>query len=134
MKRMKHILLVDDEDEFLFSAAMALRIAGYVVSVANRVGEALDRVRLSEESGCDVDLVVTDIQMDGMGGKELIGTVNERWPDLPVFVITGSFDRNLTAELATHRCAGHILKPFNPGEFLERIERVLDNPGVVKPA
>src|SRR5512134_529293 len=101
MKRLKHILLVDDEVEFLFSAAMALRIAGYVVSVADKVGEALDRVRRSAESGCDVDLLVTDIQMEGMGGKELIGKVNAGWPALPIIVMTGSFDRNLRAELET---------------------------------
>lgn len=135
MKRKKHILLVDDEVEFLFSAGMALRIAGYLVSVADKVGEALDRVRLSEESGCAVDLLVTDIQMEGMGGKELIGKVSERWPALPMFVMTGSFDRNLEADLAAHRCVGHIRKPFDPGEFLERIGEILDGEAcVTRPA
>lgn len=124
-ERRKHILLVDDEAEFVFSAAIALRIAGYAVSVAASGGEALEKVGALARSGNAVDLLVTDIQMDGMSGHELIGAARTRWPTLPVIAITGQLDNDPGGGLAVGGCAGHILKPFDPREFLDRIADVL---------
>lgn len=125
MERSKHILLVDDEAEFVFSAEIALRGAGYAVTVASSGGEALDMVGALAASGNAVDLLVSDIQMVGMSGTELIGAARERWPSLPVFVMTGQLDDDAGGGLAAGGCAGYILKPFNPREFLGRIAEAL---------
>lgn len=121
----RHILVVDDEPQFLFSAAIGLRVAGFRVTVATRGAEALERTENAMQGAAPVDLLVTDLVMPEMGGMELIGAVRKRWPSLPVLLVTGFFDRSLERELEAQGCRGYMLKPFRSEEFVERIERIL---------
>lgn len=125
MEPQRHILLVDDEKEFLFSAAVALKIAGYRVSVAESGAGVVERIERCMASGPPVDLVVTDIRMAGKSGADVARELRARWPDLPVFIVTGHFERDLELELASCGGIDHLLKPFDPSEFLERVDRVL---------
>lgn len=125
MSAIRHILLVDDEREFLFSAALALKIAGFQVSTVESGEEAIAMIADAMSSGSPVDLLVTDMQMPGMNGKMLMERLRETWPGLPIFVVTGHFHKDLDKELAEHGCLRYLIKPFNPSEFAERITRYM---------
>ena len=63
-----HILLVDDETDFLFSAALALGKAGYRVSVAVNGEEALNLILRAKKERNPLRLLITDIRMPGRSG------------------------------------------------------------------
>ncbi len=119
------VLIVDDTPTALAALEAALRGAGYDVQIASDGREALRAVM---SGGCR--LVVSDVEMPGMGGLEFCRTVREA--DLPGYVyiilLTGH-DR--PEEKVAGLSAGaddYVAKPFHPAELLARVragERVL---------
>src|SRR5690606_13654771 len=77
------ILVVEDDPHLKHALVCALETAGHAVLAAGDGGEAL---RLLD--GASVDLVVTDIQMAPVDGRELLRSVQRSHPDLPVVMMT----------------------------------------------
>ena len=117
----KHILVVDDEREFQFSAEIALRRAGYRAEVAGDGMEALAKFAESEQRKDPFDLVVLDIRMPGMSGVELMDEMSRRGIFVPVFVMTCFVEKGLARELNARGCLDVIEKPFPPQELVSRI-------------
>lgn len=126
VKAEQHILLVDDEPEFRFSASVALRRAGYRVSLAASGGEALSAVLGTRQGGERYTLLITDIRMPGMSGTELIDAVREAGVPIKFCVITGFSDRELQTNLGLRGCVEYIEKPFEPKDLVERVETILN--------
>lgn len=125
----RHILLVDDEVDFLFSASVALRKAGFRVSVAENGREALFNLLDSQKGTDPFDLLVVDIRMPGMTGVELINTVQRCGICTPFCAITGFHDRNLASDLERSGCLDVIEKPFEPEELVRRVKAILEFEG-----
>lgn len=121
----KHILIVDDEKEFLFSAEIALRNAGYRTEAAIDGRRALVKIREAQDRRDPFDLLVLDIRMPGMSGVELIEELNRREIVLPVLVMSAYIEKPLTRELEKKGCLNIIEKPFPPKELVGRIADVL---------
>jgi len=117
----KHILVVDDEREFRFSAEIALRRAGYRAEVAGDGMEALVKLAESVERKDPFDLIVLDIRMPGMSGVELMDEMSRREIFVPVFVMTCFVEKGLARELNARGCFDIIEKPFPPQELVSRI-------------
>jgi CheY-like chemotaxis protein len=81
----KHILLVDDEVTVLKMVFLSLSHYGYHVEAATSGAEALAKV-----TGGDFDLVITDLRMPGMSGDQLAAHIRERYPTIPVLLLTGN--------------------------------------------
>ncbi|TLX59669.1 response regulator [Stutzerimonas nosocomialis] len=79
-----HVLVVDDEVEIAGLFQAFLELDGYRVSMAYG-GEAA--LRLDEAD--PVDVLVTDLAMPGMDGRELVERLRQRRPELPVLVVSG---------------------------------------------
>lgn len=80
------------------------------------------------------DLLITDIQMPGMTGLELINEVNLMGINLPILVITNYGTRKLIIELMREGCMDYLDKPFTTKEFTNRVARVLKkNNGIKSP-
>lgn len=109
----ERVLLVDDDEAVRRSAARILRDAGYAAAEAARPSEAIDRV------SDGIDLLVTDIALPEISGRELADRVRERMPDLPVLFISGHADEEDPSLLA---------KPFTPGQLLGRVRDALRTP------
>ncbi|HEX6766781.1 MAG TPA: response regulator, partial [Polyangiaceae bacterium] len=72
-----------------------------------------------------IDLVVSDLRMPGLGGKELLGTVRERWPDVPVVLLTAHGTVPLAVEAMRAGAADFLLKPFDRDEVLFVLKKAL---------
>jgi CheY-like chemotaxis protein len=91
--------------------------------IAGGGAEALD---LCESMGTPIDLLVTDVVMPGMDGKELAALVARRFPSVKILFMTGYTDEATLREEILDRGRGIMLKPFSPEELLEKTREVLD--------
>ena len=125
-EKRKHLLLVDDEPEFRFSAAVALRGGGYRVSTAEDGREGLAKMIMAQSNGDPFSLLLTDIRMPGMSGLELIDEMRRLGFDMPVVVATGYGDASLFEDLVDRGCPEYLDKPFEPQDLIRRVERLLE--------
>jgi CheY-like chemotaxis protein/anti-sigma regulatory factor (Ser/Thr protein kinase) len=93
VKRLR-ILVIDDEPEVRATLVDMLAADGHRVVEASGGREGIDRLA----SGLDVDLVLTDFGMPDMPGPEVARVIRERWPQLPVGLVTGWADTVLAPE------------------------------------
>jgi CheY-like chemotaxis protein len=89
------ILCVDDEPNSLVLRKLVLQKAGYEVVTANSAIAAMDVLASSR-----VDLVLSDQLMPGLTGTELARQIKNRWPSLPVILISGVNEIPADAEVA----------------------------------
>jgi len=121
----KHILIADPEAGFSFSAAVALRKAGYRTSIAVSGLDALAQVIRGQEEGEPLDLMIINGGMRDMPGAELPFALRRLDVQVPVFVIAENLDTSLLGELALAGCVGQLEKPFPPDELVRCVERVM---------
>jgi two-component system cell cycle sensor histidine kinase/response regulator CckA len=116
------ILLVEDDERVRRATARLLHGEGYRVLEAADGGQAL---ALAEREGANLDLLVTDVVVPGMGGIPLAERVRDVRPDLPVLFVSGYDESSL---LAVDPSSGVDLlrKPFTGGILLDRVRRLLD--------
>ena len=114
---MASVLIVDDERSMRDFLKILLEKEGHEVTTANSGASALEV--LDKQS---VDVIVSDIRMPGMTGIELLETVKEQLPELPMILIT-AFASPDDAVLAMKNGAfDYISKPFNVDEIKSVIE------------
>ncbi len=115
------ILVVEDSATNRRLLVHILRQRGYEVETAENGLEALDK--LSQES---FDLVLLDILMPLMGGKEMLQIIRAH-PDtanLSVVVISGQSDKDVVQDMAKLGIAGYLVKPVDPTIVAKRVNQV----------
>jgi two-component system, cell cycle sensor histidine kinase and response regulator CckA len=118
------ILLVDDEEDLRQLGAHSLRTKGYQVLTATSGEEALEIYR---EMGNQLDLVIMDLGMPGMGGHKCLKEILTINPQAEVVIASGySADTQVKAALDLG-AAGYLAKPFRSGDLLTAARSVLDN-------
>ncbi|HET8624390.1 MAG TPA: PAS domain S-box protein [Gemmatimonadales bacterium] len=116
------VLVVEDEDHVRQLVARVLTEAGFDVVHARHGGEALQR--LAEIEGA-VDIVVSDIVMPVMGGRELASQLKQRYPSVPVIWMSGYPSEALTFERVLPEDAPFLQKPTAPDVLVETVRRML---------
>ncbi len=120
------VLLVDDEETVRSMAAIVLREQGYTVFEAENGSHAL---RIVEESDGDgFDLLLTDVVMPLMGGRELAKHIKAKNTHTKILYTSGYTDAILTRRGGLDPEAEFIPKPFTPDSLARRVRRVLDVP------
>jgi len=120
----ERILVVEDEPALLEAARRLLERFGYSPVPASNGAEALE---ILEEREGEVDLVVTDLVMPGMGGKELferMGVLGLR--SVPVLFTSGYGAGELDRSLPPGAEDRFLEKPWSPEELARKVRRVLD--------
>jgi two-component system cell cycle sensor histidine kinase/response regulator CckA len=120
------ILLVDDEEALRSAARRALVRAGYRVIPAVDGPDAL-RVYM-EHTATPVALVVTDVVMPGLGGRELVGRLKIMNPSLRVLFVSGYTEEGVRKQGVLQPGTEFLEKPFTPEKLLRKIREVLDAP------
>ena len=116
------ILLVEDNDRIREAGHRILESLGYQVLTAANGREALHLYRSTGE----VDLVITDVVMPEMGGKELIQELQKEAPHLKALVTTGHMLAEDRQELKAQGILNTIRKPFDVNTLADTIRRALD--------
>lgn len=122
-KQMK-ILIVDDFSTMRRIIKNLLRDLGFT-----NTQEADDgKTALPMLQGGDFDFLVTDWNMPGMTGIELLKEVraDDRLGDLPVLMVTAEAKRDQIVEAATAGVNGYVVKPFTAAALKEKIEKIFD--------
>lgn len=109
------VLLVDDDDGLRAVVAEALRADGNEVIEAADGAAAFDAVAaaMTTESERDFDLVVSDVQMPGCGGLELLCLLRLARYRVPVILLSALVDARLRARARRLGAAGILAKPFD---------------------
>jgi two-component system, cell cycle sensor histidine kinase and response regulator CckA len=122
------ILLVEDEGVVRAVAERTLRAAGYAVRAAASAEEALAGDGAEAGAGAGIDLLVTDVVMPGMNGRQLSEELRRRHPGLRVLFISG-FTHDAVAQHGVIEPGVDLLeKPFLGPTLLARVRSVLDRP------
>jgi CheY-like chemotaxis protein len=122
--RPKTILVVDDESFMLDTIQFILRCSGYDPVPARGGEEALARLAGLRAEGRRVDLILTDLQMPGPTGLELIQLLREAGEQAPVLVMSGYNDQQTARRLREQGIENFLDKPFEEEELLRRIREL----------
>jgi PAS domain S-box-containing protein len=117
------VLVVDDEPSLLELGAAMLRRSGYRPLTASRGEEALEVCRARPE---EVDLVVLDLSMPGMGGQQCLESLQRLRPQLPVLIASGYHADQRVRQALSAGAAGFVAKPFTRAELLQKVREILD--------
>jgi len=115
-----HILIIDDEASLRQTMARILQRAGYEVTTAADGNEGLNLI-----SEHPFDLVFSDIRMPDMSGLELLKTVHEKFPDLPVILFTAQPDLTSAVEAVRSGATDYLMKPLKPQAVIDRTNAIL---------
>jgi DNA-binding NtrC family response regulator len=118
MSALPPVLVVDDEKNMRLSLQTVLTDEGYQVRA---VGNAEEALRLLDHE--KFFLVISDAQLGGMTGYQLLGQVRKSKPDLPVLMITAYATPKLAVEAIKAGAIDYLSKPFEPVELLHAIAR-----------
>jgi YesN/AraC family two-component response regulator len=89
------------------------------------VGDALAAVGIFRKLAGEIDLVITDIVMPGLNGKELIGQIKTVNPDVKVLAISG-YTKYVAPKDEIGEINGFLQKPFESYYLLSVVRRILD--------
>jgi signal transduction histidine kinase len=127
----ERVLLVEDEDPVREVSARLLKRAGYTVVDSKDGQRALDEF---DRHHAAFDIVITDMAMPGMGGRELAQRLRSRSPDIPIVFMSGyTDDEELRSSLVDSR-ALFIEKPFTPELLLSKVREALVSDDVAQSA
>lgn len=120
---MRTIMLVDDSATILLSISSILSKAGYGVEKASNAEDALRKF----SGGVKADLLITDLNMPGMNGIELIREVRKLPPYkfMPILFLTTESQQSRKQEAKEAGASGWIVKPATADELLNTIKLVL---------
>jgi CheY-like chemotaxis protein len=115
------ILIVDDEPDVLWFISKTSQPLGYDTLTA---GSGMEALKIIEECGERIDLVILDLHMPGMGGVEVLKSIRKRHPNLAVIVLTAYADEQEECEKLG--IEAYFRKPYSLKELYSRIEAVID--------
>lgn len=113
------LLLVDDEEDFVFALAERLRFRKYDTK-ATTSGEAA----LSEIEKERPDIVVLDLKMPGMGGMDVLREIKARDPSIDVIMLTGSVDSEIGGIALKAGATYHIVKPMDIDDLMQKLQDI----------
>ena len=120
---MQTIFLVDDSTTILLSISSILAKAGYQVEKAASADEALRKCK----AGVKINLLITDLNMPGMNGIELIREVRKlpAYKFVPILFLTTESQQAKKQEAKAAGASGWIVKPATADELLSTIKLVI---------
>jgi DNA-binding NtrC family response regulator len=117
---MSRILVVDD-DVTIRDTLYELLSEDYLCQTAETAEQAFARLEVDT-----YDVVLTDISMPGLSGLELLGQVRQRFPDIPVIIISGISDQEHAQGLIKLGAFDFLLKPFKLEVVEKSVKRALE--------
>ena len=127
MNKNHSLLVVDDERNMRESLKTVLESRGYQVATVESAEDGLKAVKES-----DFFMVITDARLEGMSGYDFLRETHERWPDLPVLMITAYATPKLAVEAIQTGAIDYLSKPFEPEELLHSVNRCAERHELIR--
>ncbi|MFH0899642.1 MAG: sigma-54 dependent transcriptional regulator, partial [Pseudomonadota bacterium] len=121
------ILIADDERPLRLALERFVKSLGMIPLCATCGTEALDRLG-------ECDLLLSDVKMPGLDGMGLLAQAKQRYPGLPVILLTGHGSIQMAVEAMRVGAANFISKPFDLFELEQVIRAALEQRGIPLPA
>jgi DNA-binding response OmpR family regulator len=124
-KELPIILLVEDEEPLRRSITFCMMRLGYQVISYGSIDDALNLLHTCESKKISIVLIITDLQLPGRSGLELVRMACKLLKDIPMLVITGHKSREVSLELSHLGVMGILDKPFNLDELVTTVQNIL---------
>lgn len=115
------LLLVEDDRAIRDMLARALRVVGYDVAAA---ADAEEAIALAERADARVDVLVTDVMMPGLSGRQLALRLEKEHPGLKVLYMSGYTD-DAAFRSALRPGTAFLQKPFNPSDLCRLLKEIM---------
>ena len=115
------ILIIDDAKNIREGLGAAFEMEGYEVRLAANGKEGLDLIAKG-----DIDLVITDLRMDGISGEEVLRRVTTETPGIPVIVLTGHGSIDAAVDAMRNGAYDFLTKPLNLDRLSMLVKRALE--------
>ena len=116
----ERILVVDDEDLVSDIIARCLEAEGHDCDIADSAEAALKSLEKVEYA-----LVISDINMPGKSGIELLAIIKDQYPDVAVIMVTAVDDRRIAIQALQLGAFGYVIKPFDLNEMIISVVNAL---------
>ena len=117
----KKILIIDDDEVFVKPLRKFLTLNKFQVNVAENGMNGLEL-----QNFLDVDLIITDLRMEGMTGIDVINNVSKTFPDTPIMVVSGFINDSEFGGVDGYKnVVGVYQKPIDYEKVIEQIKTVL---------
>ncbi len=116
----RRVLIVDDDSAVLQASALLLGRAGFTVDSASSGERAMQLLQDRTYSA-----ILSDINMEGMSGLDLLRAIRERDLDTPVLLITGGPSLSTAIDAMAWGAHRYLLKPVSPDELIEAVTRAV---------
>ncbi len=117
------ILLVEDEPAILMMTTMMLERLGYKVVSARTPGQA---IRLSQKHAGEINLLITDVVMPEMNGRDLAKTILSSCPDIKLLFMSGYTANVIEDHGVLEKGVNFIQKPFSKNNLGAKVREILD--------
>ena len=125
VRGVERILIVEDDEKVRHFMTTVLESNGYTVTAVSRGTEAQGVI---ESRMCDLSMVVTDVVMPGMNGKELAEKLRRACPEVRILFISGYTGNAIEHHGMLEPGIDFMQKPFTPHEFLGKVREILNRP------
>lgn len=112
------VYLIDDEELLLSTIPLLLKALGHQATISGDGQQAIERLK----SGYTPDLIILDMNMPGMDGKETLAQIRLLHPTLPVLLATGRIDETVLTLVADNENVALLPKPFQLKDLAKAIE------------
>jgi DNA-binding NtrC family response regulator len=126
---MARILIIEDDPSVASALRDLLKAEGFGVEMSTDPIEGLNSARSKP-----YDAVVSDLQMPGLGGLEVVEQLQAAKPQLPVILITAHHTTEAAIRAIKLGAFDYVLKPIDPSEFLRILKRALESTRLASPA
>src|SRR5690606_12262154 len=113
------VLVVEDDNNLRKALCDTLKLADYEVLLASSGEEALQQLARVD----DVRMIVSDVNMGGMSGHELLREVKQHYPQIPMMLITAYASISESVEAMKQGAVDYLVKPFAPQTLVETVAR-----------
>jgi CheY-like chemotaxis protein len=126
----EQILVVEDDKDVLYFTSFALRNLGYNVQEAPSGLDALHMIKVSSESKIktdEIELIITDLIMPGMNGKELAQKIHEFKKSIKILFTSGYEEAYIADNEIISNSDNFLQKPFTIRDLAEKVRCILDD-------
>ena len=120
------VLVVDDEQNLRKAVHRTLTKAGYDVIEAEDGEKGIAAAR-SGDNPLRLDVIICDVHMPKVGGKEVVAYFRSQFPSVPIIVLTGDPQYKDASEFLTNGASAYLAKPFEPAALVKTVAKCVEN-------